>query len=454
MKSMMKILIRYVASAAGVALILLILNAAAMILWTALNSSNDNTEENLAAISASLKKQRNGFEFTDKGESAFSKHYQWAMLLDGSGNVIWSFDLPGDIPRNYTISDIAGFARWYLKGYPVSVWQHPDGLLVLGRAKDSTWKMAVEMPEEVIKNSPSWFVGIIILNWIVAILLAMLFGVRLFRSLRPIVKGIEDMAEKRAVELPAAGLLGDVAAKLNQASLQLQKQEAALQKRDSARTTWIAGVSHDIRTPLSLVMGYANQLEESPVLPCGEREKARIIRNQSEKIKALVSDLNLASKLEYDMQPLNPAPVYPAALARNVAAEFLNSRNDDRYSIYVNIADSAKGSVVTGDERLLRRAISNLITNSIRHNPDSCELTIAVETVFSWCIITVSDNGTGYPAEVMEGLKNQEIPSELGNHGLGLTLVRQIAKAHGGRADFRNLPEGGCSAVIQLPLKI
>ena len=88
---------------------------------------------------------------------------------------------------------------------------------------------------------------------------------------------------------------------INKTSERLIRQEADLNRRDSARTEWIAGVSHDIRTPLSLVMGYASQLEEDDNLPPEAREKAAVIRSQSERIKSLVSDLNLASKLEYAM---------------------------------------------------------------------------------------------------------------------------------------------------------
>ena len=62
-------------------------------------------------------------------------------------------------------------------------------------------------------------------------------------------------------------------------------------------------VSHDIRTPLSMVMGYAGQIEDNESLPESERKKARIIRQQSTKMKNLINDLNLASKLEYNMQP-------------------------------------------------------------------------------------------------------------------------------------------------------
>lgn len=56
----------------------------------------------------------------------------WAMLLNDIGDVIWEYDLPSDFSRKYTSADIALFSRWYLKDYPVNVWKHPEGLLVIG----------------------------------------------------------------------------------------------------------------------------------------------------------------------------------------------------------------------------------------------------------------------------------------------------------------------------------
>lgn len=56
----------------------------------------------------------------------------WAMLLNDTGDVIWEYDLPSGFSRKYTSADIALFSRWYLKDYPVNVWKHPEGLLVIG----------------------------------------------------------------------------------------------------------------------------------------------------------------------------------------------------------------------------------------------------------------------------------------------------------------------------------
>ena len=388
MKGMMKILSRYLLSAVGVALILLVVNFAVLVVLIIQSGQDVEKEFSISQFSESLTSENGTYKLSETSHNAIEKQYQWAMLIDNDGNVVWSMDLPDDVPLKYSVSDVAGFTRWYLNDYPVTVWRRTDGLFVLGSEKGSIWKYSMDESQTTLDNIKVWVPAVLILNSLIAVLLALLFGIRLFRALKPLAKGIEDMAGNEPVELSTRGLLGNLAAGINKTSAQLTKQEAALSKRDNARTTWIAGVSHDIRTPLSIVMGYASQLEEDSELPQSNREQAGIIRRQSERIKMLVSDLNLASKLEYDMQPLRKNEIPLAVLLRCVAADFLNSGLSDSYSFDVTISENAQNVLACVDEELMRRAVSNLIANSIQHNPNGCAIKVTLRKGLGNCILS------------------------------------------------------------------
>ena len=453
MKSMMKILSRYLLSAVGVALILLVVNFTALVVLIVQSGQDVEKQFSISQFSESLTSENGTYKLSETSHNAIEKQYQWAMLIDNDGNVVWSMDLPDDVPLKYSVSDVAGFTRWYLNDYPVTVWRRTDGLFVLGSEKGSIWKYSMEESQTVLDNIKVWLPAVLILNSLIAVLLALLFGIRLFRALKPLAKGIEDMAGNESVELSTRGLLGNLAAGINKASMQLKKQEVALSKRDNARTTWIAGVSHDIRTPLSIVMGYASQLEDDPELTQSKREQAGIIRRQSERIKTLISDLNLASKLEYDMQPLRKNEILLAVLLRSIAADFLNSGLSESYFIDVIISDNAQSTMVSGDKELLRRVISNLITNSIQHNPNGCSIKITLDNGMGSCSLSVSDSGVGFTQEMLYDLNHPKSSAQLESHGLGLTIVQQIIKAHGGTTEFHNLTEGGCTVVLCLPVR-
>ena len=119
----------------------------------------------------------------------------------------------------------------------------------------------------VFDNFFVWIPIVLLVNALLALVIALVFGLRLFNSIKPLAKGIGDISEKKAVKLSTKGLLGEFAADINKASAHLVEQDIALDKRDNARTKWIAAISHDIRTPLSLVMGYASELESNTELP-------------------------------------------------------------------------------------------------------------------------------------------------------------------------------------------
>jgi len=452
MKSMIKILTRYVLSAAGVTLMILLLNFSVMVAWVFQSGKAAQKDYSISQLANGLSESNGAFSLSQSMQDEIKQHHAWAMLLSADGKILWSENLPSDVPLSYSVSDVASFTRWYLRDYPVYVWRHSNGLFVLADEKGSVWKHDMEVPQSMMQNSLLWVLSVLILNAAAAILLSLLFGFRFFRSLKPVAEGIEALSQNQAVELPTHGLLGHLTAGINQTSAQLQRQDAALKKRDRARTSWIAGVSHDIRTPLSLVMGYASQLEQDSALPARGREQAGMIRSQSERIRALIEDLNRASKLEYDMQPLRQTIVPLAVLLRSVTADYLNQGLSNIYSIALFIPEPAQNIKVFGDAQLLMRAVSNLISNSIRHNPKGCAITVMLEASISDCSLRISDSGVGFSAELLRHLNTPDNSKELEHHGLGLTIVQQIVKAHGGTTRIWNLPEGGCSVELCLPL--
>ena len=154
----------------------------------------------------------------------------------------------------------------------------------------------------MIANSPQTALTVLLVNVVLILAIYVIANMKLLKSVKPITMGIQDLSAGERVHIPEKGVLSEISANINRTSDILQKQQEQLRKKETARANWIAGVSHDIRTPLSMVMGYAGQLESSCNLSEAERKKAAVIVKQSKRMKNLINDLNLASKLEYDMQ--------------------------------------------------------------------------------------------------------------------------------------------------------
>ena len=205
-----------------------------------------------------------GTEYDFSGDALLGDD-RWAILIGEDGQVVWSLRKPSDVPEQYALTDVASFTRWYLGDYPVQCRIRDDGLLVVGSPKGSVWKHDISMQSRLLHDAPLWIGGIFLLALGCVLLLAYFAVRRWFRQ--------------------------------------------AQRVRDAARSDWINGVSHDIRTPLSMVMGYAAQMEGAEDLPPERRRQAGIIRAQSQEIRDLVNDLNLTMRLDCAMQALRKEPL-------------------------------------------------------------------------------------------------------------------------------------------------
>lgn len=453
MKGLGRILFRFTAAAIGVGIFLLLLNLVVFVYFVLSSAEIQPTSTNhIEQIANGITRQPDGScSISAEAQARLDENFVWAMLLDDAGTVVWQDRMPKTLPTAYSAGDVSSFSRWYLEDYPVHTWSDADGLLVLASTPGSEWKYNIVMPTAQLELLFRLMPLVLTINLLAALLLALFLGWRMYRSASPIASGIAALACGEAVELSEKGVLGQMAAGLNRTSSHLLRQQALLNRRDRTRTEWIAGISHDIRTPLSLVQGNAAQLESDTRLPEEARRRAERIRLQSQRISRLISDLNLTSKLAYAMQPLRFQPFSPAKMLRDAAAEWLNGLDDAPVSLAVDIPPACNALVAQGDEHLLRRAVENLLRNCSTHNSAAVQVRLRLTAEQTVWRIVVADNGTGLPPDVLARLRHGNRET-LPTHGLGLTLVQQIVQAHGGSTLFSNTTPG-LQVTLVLPIQ-
>ena len=373
------------------------------------------------------------------------------MVLDDDGSVIWQHDLPQNLNKHYTASEIASFSRWYLDDWPVFCWTADYGLFVAAVPRGSVWKYNIYNNEQLMNAMAAGVLPALALLLGVAAACCLLFSWRGARRLQTIAAGLATVADGGTIRLPTDGFAGELADTVNRTSEQLRRRNEIIARRDDARTSWIAGVSHDVRTPLALILGWAEQLEQDTALPAAARQKACGIRTQSEKLRALIEDLNLTSKLQYGAQPLRCRPTQAGPLLRRLAADFCDSPLAARCTVALEIAPDADKAILDADAALLARAVENLLHNAACHNPGPVQVQLSAVRTGKTLRITIADDGAGYPPAVLHALQTGEA-GENTPHILGLHVVEQIIRAHGGTAAFaRNAPRGA-KAVLVLPV--
>ena len=375
----------------------------------------------------------------------------WAMYLTPTGKCFWTLDVPEEVPQNYNIQDVALFSKGYLEDYPVFIWNTDEGLLVLGYPKDSYMKLTSNYYSiEAIQKIPLYVIGMLGMDALCLFLAYYFSKRRIIQNTEPIVEAIETLADGKPASLHIDGELSEIAGSVNKASQIISRQ-------NEARANWISGVSHDIRTPLSMIMGYAGRIAANEATTDTVREQAEIVRKQSVKIKELVQDLNLVSQLEYEMQPLHKEQIRLSKLIRSYAAELLNSGISDAYTIEIDIAPEAENAMLECDARLISRAINNLVQNSIKHNPQGCTICLSLVVSKNQLILAITDNGTGLSAKKLQELEGKPHYMESTDerldlrHGLGLLIVQQVAAVHNGSFKLTNVSPQGCKAALLFP---
>lgn len=374
-------------------------------------------------------------------------------LPDGTAQPLTATEraLPQKLNHRYTASEVAVFSHWYLADYPVQCWAADYGLFVVAEPVGTCWKYNIDMKQKMIIMLAKSIQPTMVELLLVVLGCCLFFSWRGSKSLQTVTAGLDTLAQGGTVSLPAAGFAGELAQKLNETSEQLRRRNEIIARRDTARTEWIAGVSHDIRTPLALILGWAEQLQRDATLPAAARQKAGGICTQCEKIRSLIEDLNLTSKLQYGAQPLRRRSTQAGPFLRRVVAAFCENPLAARCTLDCSITPAVETAILHADAALLTRALENVLQNAVRHNAGSITLAFHADADETTLHLTIQDDGTGYPQSVLAVL-NGEPEGENAPHILGLHVVEQIINAHGGSVQFVNRDPHGAKAMMQLPL--
>jgi signal transduction histidine kinase len=230
-----------------------------------------------------------------------------------------------------------------------------------------------------------------------------------------------------------------------------QRANTELREIDDMRTAFLMAISHELRTPLTSVTGYATFLQESAEFMSPEDVRASIdaIASQSARLERLLADL-------LDTERLARGVVEPKLHDTDVHA--LVDRVVDELSSGRAIETVVKGPAMSFvDPALVERILENLIMNAIKHTPDGTKIWVRVSHVKGQLHIRVEDAGGGVPDDlktrIFEAFEQGHVPMHSPGTGVGLSLVSQFAKLHGGKAWVQDRRGGGASFRVVVPAK-
>ncbi len=435
---------RYLGIIACIVVILVFLNGFIIYAWNQWGTTEYPKE--FSRMISTMYVEDGTYKLSEESGKFIHEKFIWAMIINQEGAVIYEYELPESLKREYTIGEVADFSNWYLENYPVTVLNSPAGVVVLGEKEGSLWKQNIAVNHDKI----AFFAAAVLLfNVLAGVLLACVLSNGFSKKLKILVSGIYDLASNQVVNLPERGYLNDICRSINQVSNKLVEQRLAIQKGNEIKKRWITGVSHDIRTPLEIMVGNLDEVTEK-IQEEEIRKQLKLVSNQCFKIKTLLADLNLANSLEMKMQRDTKTEVNPCRVIRNCIADMMNTFDDTSYTYDFMCGEDAD-ILISADENLLKRAFSNLLMNSVLHNENGCQISVAVERCGAELQIRFKDDGVGITEEKRKQLAAAMDNSEDGVHGWGIIVVKQIAEFHNGKVEFP-VTEQGMEVRMILPV--
>lgn len=244
---------------------------------------------------------------------------------------------------------------------------------------------------------------------------------------------------------------------------ELKKINERLRQIQAMKNKFIAITSHELRTPVTHIKSYLDFLTENGFSEEQKRDFLDIIHSSVEDLENIVMDMYNIAQIDSDVLRLDESPVNLNELIHRVVKEY--KIDIARRRLTVKVKGCERLPIIVGDRFKLKRAIAELLQNAIKYTPDGGSIQIKAGEVEDYLTIAVTDTGIGIPKEELGNIFEKFYEVQDSNHhstsktgfmgggmGIGLTLVKGVIEAHGGRVKAESEPGKGSTFTLYLPL--
>ena len=273
--------------------------------------------------------------------------------------------------------------------------------------------------------------------------------------LNEVIDATETVYEKSAKGITLSAPLHEVESRMNQIKLSVLASEKSVAQAEEKKNELVMYLAHDIRTPLTTVIGYLNLLDEAPDMPSEQRKKyIGIALNKSERLDVLINELFDLTRYNSKAVSLHKTEVDLSCLLSQIADEFYPALSANGNTVNVSAED---GLTLSADTEMLARMFGNLLKNAASYSDAGTEIIISAKKENDFAVVKFQNTGETISPENLQTMfdkfsrLDQARTSETGGTGLGLSIAKEIVELHDGMITAQS-KDRTITFLVRLPL--
>lgn len=415
------------------------------------------------------------FALTDQEKQLLSKEKATLQIFNQNGEEVFSY--PTGKKKTFSAIQIALNEKepWNHKENTSSFYDANSGNLLVVTAKNEHYYPDDEIEDVFTKK---FLIGcglILLIVFVYLVILSIWYGNKFGKPLLHAMRWLKNIAggkyeepiskKGKPVRFRRSGkekwsfrLFRDVTSSLEHLSITLKKNDAMRQVLQQTREEWITGLTHDLKTPLSSIYGYALLLESNQYNWTDRdiQQFGSVMKEKSQYMTTLIDDLSLTYQLKNNSLPAQHVNVEINQFVQKVLLQFIN--NPTLQNQNIEFVPSSNKIQYFIEEKWFQRIIENLLVNAVKHNNETTTVIVKLSQNVNSFTLSISDDGKGMDEKTKEllferyyrGTNTEE--SNIGT-GLGLAITKQLVHAHNGTISVDSALGKGTTIILVFPFR-
>ncbi len=415
------------------------------------------------------------FTLTDQEKQLLSKEKAALQIFNQNGEEVFAY--PAGKKKTFSAIQIALNEKepWNHKENTSSFYDANSGNLLVVTAKNEHYYPGDEIEDVFTKK---FLIGcglILLIVFVYLVILSIWYGNKFGKPLLHAMRWLKNIAggkyeepiskKEKPVRFRRSGkekwsfrLFRDVTSSLEHLSITLKKNDAMRQVLQQTREEWITGLTHDLKTPLSSIYGYALLLESNQYNWTDRdiQQFGSVMKEKSQYMTTLIDDLSLTYQLKNNSLPAQHVNVEINQFVQKVLLQFIN--NPTLQNQNIEFVPSSNKIQYFIEEKWFQRIIENLLVNAVKHNNETTTVIVKLSQNANSFTLSISDDGKGMDEKTKEllferyyrGTNTEE--SNIGT-GLGLAITKQLVHAHNGTISVDSALGKGTTIILVFPFR-